>query len=97
MGLKRADAGASEGRLGAPSSPPIPTAPSAESAPFFTAEHHPSPVRPWGGEGGHALRADTMPPNGDDCAMRAWSPALACSKVAPVTLRAASLTRESSR
>src|SRR6218665_1194177 len=97
MGLKRADAGASEGRLVAPSSQPIPTAPSTESAPFFTAEHPRSPVRRWRVEGRHALRADTMPPNGDDCAMRAWSPALACSKVAPVTLRAASLTRESSR
>jgi|SRR6218665_2242998 len=97
MGLKRVEAGASEGRLVAPGSQPIPTAPSTESAPFFTAEHHRSPVRRWRVEGRHALRADTMPPNRDDCAMRAWAPALAGSKVAPVTLSATTLTRESSR
>src|SRR6218665_747983 len=97
MEVHGAEAGASEGRLVATSSQPIPTAPSTESAPFFTAEHHRPPVRRWRVEGRHALRADTMAPNGDDCAMRAWSPALACSKVAPVTLSAASLTRESSR
>src|SRR6218665_1314906 len=97
MGLKRADAGASEGRLVAPSSQPTPTAPATKSAPFFTAEHHRPPVRRWRVEGRPALRADTMPPNGDDCAMRAWAPALAGGKVAPVALRPASPPREASR